>query len=249
MSKPWIATALLALACASAGDVITPDPILPGPPPAAGGGMRLLFVGNSLTYTHNVPQLVQQLAVAAGKQEPVVMMRAGPNLGLEDHWRTGTVQRDLREGRYDVMIVQQGPSTLAASGQDLLQWVVTLASEAATHKTRVGVYAVAAPANGNFEGGITNYRRAADSAKTGFYPVSQAWQEALRLDPSLPLYGPDGFHPSPHGALLAAMVITGVIFDVDPAKMTSISSPIMSEEQLTVMRRAASSVVKSSGRR
>lgn len=215
----------------------------------AGAPKRLLFVGNSLTYTHNIPQLVQQLAVAAGKQEPVVMMRAGANLGLEDHWRAGTVQRDLRDGRYDVMIVQQGPSTLAASGDDLLKWVVTLAQEAATHKTRVGVYAVAPPANGNFDGGITNYRRAADSVQAAFYPVSQAWQEALRLDPSLPLYGPDGFHPSPHGALLAAMVITGVIFDVDPAKMTSITSPLMSEAQLQVMRRAASGAVKLAGRR
>ena len=71
----------------------------------------------------------------------------------------------------------------------------------------------------------------------------------MRLDPALPLYGPDGFHPSPHGALLAAMVITGVIFDVDPAKMTSIASPLMSEVQLDVMRRAASSAVKSAGRR
>jgi hypothetical protein len=210
---------------------------------------RLLFVGNSLTYTHNIPQLVQQLAVAAGKQQPVVVMRAGANLGLEDHWRAGTVQRDLREGRYDVMIVQQGPSTLAASGDDLLKWVVTLAQEASPHKTRTGVYAVAPPANGNFVGGIANYRRAADSAQAAFYPVSQAWDAALRLDPALPLYGPDGFHPSPHGALLAAMVITGVIFDVDPAKMTSIASPLMSEAQLDVMRRAASSAVKSAGRR
>jgi hypothetical protein len=241
MSKPWIATALLALACGSAGELITPEP--------GTASKRLLFVGNSLTYTHNIPQLVQQLAMAAGKPEPVVVMRAGPNLGLEDHWRTGTVQRDLREGRYDVMILQQGPSTLAASGQDLLQWVVTLAQEATTHKTRTGVYAVAPPADGNFDGGITNYRRAADSAKAAFYPVSQAWQEAQRLDPSLPLYGPDGFHPSPHGALLAAMVITGVIFDVDPTKMTEITSPLMSEAQLSVMRRAASTAVKSAGRK
>lgn len=215
-------------------------------PPAP---MRLLFVGNSLTYTHNVPQLVQQLAVAAGKPEPVVVTRAGANLGLEDHWRAGTVQRDLREGRYDVMIVQQGPSTLAASGADLLTWVLAFAQEAATHKTRIGVYAVAAPANGNFAGGIANHRLAADSAHAAFYPVSQAWQEALRLDPALPLYGPDGFHPSPHGALLAALVITGVIFDVDPAKMTSIASPLMSEAQLQVMRRAASTAVRGHGRR
>jgi hypothetical protein len=36
-------------------------------------------------------------------------------------------------------------------------------------------------------------------------PVGVAWRKALRSDPTLPLYGPDGYHPAPAGTLLSAL--------------------------------------------
>ena len=64
MRSPWYMLALLSLACTSPVIVDVPNPTIPPPPPVVGGGMRVLFVGNSLTYTYNVLQLVRQLAVA-----------------------------------------------------------------------------------------------------------------------------------------------------------------------------------------
>jgi len=37
--------------------------------------------------------------------------------------------------------------------------------------------------------------------------VGDAWREAWAKDSGLALYGPDGFHPSPMGTYLAALVI------------------------------------------
>ena len=37
--------------------------------------------------------------------------------------------------------------------------------------------------------------------------AGEAWRSALRVDPSLALYGPDGFHPSATGTFLAALEI------------------------------------------
>ena len=38
-------------------------------------------------------------------------------------------------------------------------------------------------------------------------PVGEAWRGAWRQNPDAPLYGPDGFHPTPTGTYLAALVI------------------------------------------
>jgi hypothetical protein len=207
-------------------------------------GLRLLFVGNSLTYTHNVPDLVKRLAKAAGKPAPTVEMRASPNVGLEDHWREGWVAKALQKRRYDVLIMQQGPSTLATSGADLGRWAATFAAEAVKHGTRPALYGVWAPASGGMEASIANYRRAAEAAGAALYPAAAAWQAAWARRPSLPLYGPDGFHPSEHGAMLAAMVITGMVFDIDPAGMPNLFKGTISEEEMTVMRRAAAEAMK-----
>jgi hypothetical protein len=39
------------------------------------------------------------------------------------------------------------------------------------------------------------------------FPVGEAWRAAWRRDPTVPLYGPDGFHPTPTATYLAALVI------------------------------------------
>ena len=236
--RPWLAL-LLALAgpVTPGREVATPDP-----------GLRLLFVGNSLTYTHNVPDLVKRLAKAAGQPAPRVEMRAFPNFGLEDHWKEGWVAKALKQEHYDVLIMQQGPSTMAASGADLGRWSAVLAAEAVKYGTRPGLYAVWAPATGGMGASLANYKTAADAAGTAFYPVSAAWQAAWAIRPALPLYGPDGFHPSEHGAMLAAMVIAGVIFEIDPATMPNLFKGTIKDDEMTVMRTAAAEA-KRGGRR
>lgn len=236
--RPWLAL-LLALA----------GPMYPGPATAAPDkGLRLLFLGNSLTYVHNVPDLVKRLATAAGKPTPTVEMRAAPNLGLEDHWKDGWVAKALQKGHYDVMIMQQGPSTLAASGADLGRWSGVLAAEAVKYGTRPALYGVWAPASGGMEASIANYRTAADAAGTAFYPAAAAWQAAWSTKPALPLYGPDGFHASEHGAMLAAMVIAGVIFDIDPATMPNLFKGTIKDDEMVAMREAARTAIRE-GRR
>ncbi len=230
MRPPWFLIALLAIV----GPI---HPTQPTAPPAP--ELRLLFVGNSLTYVHNVPDLVRRLAKAAGQPAPRVEMRASPNYGLEDHWNEGWVAKALQQRHYDVLVMQQGPSTLAASGIDLQRWSALLAAEAVKYGTRPGLYGVWAPATGGMGASIANYKTAADASGMAFYPAAAAWQAALAARPLLPLYGPDGFHASEHGALLAAMVITGVIYDVDPRVMPNLFKGTITDDEMGVMREAA----------
>jgi hypothetical protein len=49
-----------------------------------------------------------------------------------------------------------------------------------------------------------------------FVPAGEAWRTVQRTNPELSLYGPDGFHPSPVGTFLAALVIYERITGRDP---------------------------------
>jgi hypothetical protein len=64
---------------------------------------------------------------------------------------------------------------------------------------------------------ITNtYRALAKSIDAEVVPVGPAWQRALELRPGLPLYDPDGSHPSPMGTYLTACVFYGVLTGDSP---------------------------------
>ena len=63
---------------------------------------------------------------------------------------------------------------------------------------------------------IRSYANAAKAADAELYPAGLAWQAAWRRSPTLPLYGPDGFHPSPLGTYLAAIVVLAGLTDEPP---------------------------------
>lgn len=237
--RSLIPTAALLASAACAGTPTTAE---------AQDSLRLLFLGNSLTYTWNIPDLVARMATAAGKPAPYFTIVAEADFGLEDLWNNGEARSALREGKYDIVIMQQGPSTLPESGANLTMWTLTFAREASKWGTRSALYAVAPPADGDLAAGIANYTAAADSARIGLYPAAQAWREAWRLDPALPLYGPDQFHPGRHGALLTAFVITAMIYHVPTDSLPNLFPEEITPAQLTTLRHAAATAVAAFGK-
>ena len=77
---------------------------------AQGKSTNLLFVGNSLTYTNDLPDIVEKEAKRKGIKVKTTML-AYPNYALVDHLDDGEVQKQIRSGKYDYVIVQQGPSS------------------------------------------------------------------------------------------------------------------------------------------
>lgn len=170
--------------------------------------LSVLFIGNSLTTTHDVPDRVEELFVAAGF-EPEVEVLAGPNLGLEDHWKSRRVQRTLKRAQgWDFVVLQQGPS--ATEGRpSLLEYSQRFADLLREAGGRTALYMVW-PSNQrafDFPGVRESYATAATQTDSLLLPVGDAWRVAWHLDGTLRLYGADGFHPSLAGSYLAALVI------------------------------------------
>ncbi len=195
-----------------------------------GGGaepLRVLFVGNSLTHTNDLPAVVATLARGVGTEIEYETIAPG-GMSLEDHWNAGRVPAEIASGDWDAVVMQQGPSALPESQANLIEWADRLAEHARKHGARPALLTVWPEGyRVNVLGDvIASYANAAKAAGAELYPAGVAWQAAWSRTPSLPLYGPDGFHPSPLGTYLAALVVTaGLTGQPLPAVEFSIDRP------------------------
>ena len=175
--------------------------------------LRVLFVGNSLTTTNDLPAQVARLAATAGRPLEYRTVAFG-GFNLEDHWNQGDARSALAAGDFDVVVMQQGPSALPESQLDLELWTTRWADEAREVKARLALLTVWPESYrvGALSDVIRSYRNAAEAAGADLYPAGAAWLYAWQCKPSLRLYGPDGFHPSGLGTYTAALVAYGGLF-------------------------------------
>ncbi|MEX2110614.1 MAG: hypothetical protein WD802_08425 [Gemmatimonadaceae bacterium] len=81
--------------------------------------LTVLFLGNSLTASNDLPAVIKAAAVAAGRTISYAV-RVAPNVSLEDHWYDGVKDLITALGA-DVVVLQQGPSYTKSSIQSAQQ--------------------------------------------------------------------------------------------------------------------------------
>jgi hypothetical protein len=198
------AAALLCL-LASAGCSSKPDPLTVLPP----GGKHILFVGNSLTYVHNLPATVAAIATLAGDTFRVAM-EAGPNLALIDHLKgASAAPQVIQLGGWDYVVLSQGPTPRGICRDSLVLWAKMFDPLIRAVGARPALYMTWPSANQHaiFDDVRISFQQAAAAVNGVFLPAGEAWRAAWTADPSLQLYGGDGFHPSEIGTFLAALEI------------------------------------------
>jgi hypothetical protein len=179
---------------------------------------RILFIGNSLTEANDLPEMVRGLAVLAGHPEPAIGTVLHGGYSLADHLTEGTAQQTIQGGAWSIVILQQGPSGLPASRVQLVADAQRFDAIDRAAGARTGLYMVWPDSTRPtaFDSVSLSYRSAAAAVGGILFAVGDAWQAAWRRDPSLPLYGPDGFHPSVEGSYLAALVIYAGLYRKSP---------------------------------
>lgn len=182
--------------------------------PLPEGGVRVLFLGNSLTYTNDLPRTIADMAKSVNDTPLVYRVIAKPNYALEDHFNDG-LEAAINGKGFHFIVMQQGPSSLASSGVHLSAWTTAINTLAVAAGARSALYQVW-PAGGDpatFAAVRTNYREAAVAVNGMFIPAGQAWLEVWAEDPQLGLYSADHFHPSPLGTYVAALVNFEMLYD------------------------------------
>lgn len=171
--------------------------------------LRVLFIGNSLTYANDLPGIIQALAEASRQPPLVYQSVAFPDFSLEDHWNRKDAHRALLKSRWDYVVMQQGPSASSEGRALLLDYTRRFAAEIHRAGGKPALYMVwpFASRMQDFKGVSESYRQAAETVDGLVFPVGEAWLIAWRMNPEIKLYSEDGFHPSMAASYLAALVI------------------------------------------
>jgi len=188
--------------------------------PVAG---RVLFIGNSLTESNDLPAVVEMVSRQAGGTPISTASVVSGGFSLEDHWNQGTAQRRIAERGWSIVVLQQGPSSLPDSQVALREWTGRFDTIIRASGARTALYMVWPESNRReaFDAVSQSYARAAADVSGMLFPVGEAWRGAWRRDPEMPLYGPDGFHPTPTATYLAALVIYQQITGRSPVGLPS----------------------------
>jgi len=240
---------ILALGCGSA-----PSPVAGGAP---GGGARVLFIGNSLTEWNGLPTMVRTLARQAGEPLSVDAVTFG-GFSLEDHWNEGSARRAIARGGWRYVVLQQGPSSLPESRENLLLWAGRFNQEIRRAGARPALYSVWPDITRTsfFDDVSESYRQAAASTDGLLLPAGEAWRAAWRREPGLGLYASDDFHPSARGTYLAALVICAQVLGRSPVGLATalrqqdgtMPAFIPTAAETTLMQDAAAEAIRQHGR-
>ena len=203
--RRWTAAFLFPVAAACL-NVADPDPI----PKLPAGGHHVLFIGNSLTYTNDLPGTVAALAKSVGDTIRTISV-ALPNFAVIDHALGLSRAVDvIKSQQWEMVIVQQGPTTTLVNRDTLIiatKMLDPLVKTAGGHTAQLMAWPESSSPH-LFPAVRASSMAAASSVEGGvFIPAGEAWRAALEQDPTIPLYGSDGYHPGPLGTYLAALVV------------------------------------------
>lgn len=227
--------ALLVLAAPNCGGA-------PAGPDGPNQPVHVFFVGNSLTYTESIQNIVQTLADQGGQRMSYTAFLQ-PNYALEDHWNDG-LAAEIQRLKPDIVVLQQGPSSLPDSRVNLVYWTQKIDSVVRLVGGRSALYMVWPPSSSSdaFPAVRDSYAAAAEAVDGMLMPAGVTWLEIWSQDSSLELYGKDGFHPSYLGALAAAETIYAVLFDVRADRIPRLDDGLAPGVRAIVTRGVASSV-------
>lgn len=204
---------------------------------AHGQTKRVLFLGNSLTYVNDLPEIIYEIANSLGDTLDYDSYTPG-GYTFQEHSTNNTSLNKIMEGNWD-FVVLQGSQLLSFP---INQVEVEVFPYAHYLDSVINVYNTCGETMfymtwGNKNGDASNcaiwpsvctyegmddlikerYRMMADSYKAVISPVGAVWRYIREHYPSIELYVEDEIHPSKAGSYAAACCFYTAIFRNDPS--------------------------------
>lgn len=181
--------------------------------------MDVLFLGNSHTYLHFMPLMLEELVKTAGRGTALVAEQCtGEGVSLEWHWKNQATRDMLVSKKWDYVVLQDragGPleerESFEAHSRLLDKEIKKCGAQTMFYMTW------ALKSQPQTQVALTEaYRSVAEELNAKLAPVGLAWERAHQSDPELNLYHPDGRHGNPAGAYLTACVFYTVLLESSP---------------------------------
>ena len=197
---------------------------------------RVLMVGNSLTYTNNLPALLR--AVGASQDTTILTETyAAPNGTLAERWHDGHAAEALRTREFDVVVLQERGGKLAACMATTeerkapcaasLRAYTGLAKLAKADGARTLIFTTWAP-DARWQGRLSrSARMIADASSADVFNAAGILKALHKADPEENLL-PDGTHPSTRASLMLALALYRDITGATPtAKDLEFTAPLL----------------------
>lgn len=169
---------------------------------------KILFVGNSLTYSNNLSKILEQIAKKSGESINTKSL-CFPNYAIIDHLNEGKLQQVLTKEKFDYLVVQQGPSSQEEGKKMLINDGKKLKKLCEKHQVKMVYFMVWTSKKWyhTFNLVIKNHEVAAQKNEALLFPVGKIWKAYNESKGKESLYDSDGFHPSKTGSFLAALTM------------------------------------------
>ena len=224
--------------------------------PACSQPLRALFIGNSHTYYNAMPALVEQLARAAHETRCFVFTLEAPGgASLAEHLAGPKVRELIQHGPWDFVVLQeqqQRPSFTFNAQQLEREFYAparTLDVLIRVASAKTVLYMTWARRDGdppNVPGDTyeamqertrQSYMHLAQELDALVAPAGLAWRWVRQQRPELPLWQPDGSHPTLAGSYLAACVLYAAFYG-----HSALDNPFhagLPDDQAALLQRAA----------
>jgi hypothetical protein len=229
------------------------------PRPGPAKSIRVLFIGNSLTYVNDLPAELQAMVAAAYPGGPTLRYESVTPGGytLQRHWNEGKAAAKIAEGRWDYVVVQEQSQIPFTDREQVFQYARLFDREIKKVGAKT-VFYMTFPLKKKFEDGDLLpeiYSSLGKELGAIVVPVDVAWHEAAKLDRNLVLYKADGVHPAAAGTYLAVCCFADRLWGKPanpfPAKLTRENQADkllveLDERQAGLLQKSAASVAFSS---
>lgn len=210
---------------------------------------KVLFIGNSITYFNDMPQVFRDIADQKGDSVALTMYAPG-GTGFQNHYIDPNVFNHFRQGGWEVIVLQPGSNESVGvpptQPRPLTLQQARVLIDSARHYNpcaRILFYEISYGIYGTSAANVTQYNTfmdhirttanyLADSTGLSFAPVGETFRCVWNRDPLTLLWqAPGDIHPNAKGSYMASCVFYASIFHKPSAGNTIYNGNTVADAQ------------------
>jgi hypothetical protein len=193
---------------------------------------KILFIGNSLTYSQDgIYSHLQKMGAAA--IPPITIQADKAVVGgqyFKTLWERYPEPRQAIARGYDVVVLQEDlPETTVADFREYARKFVAEIKETGARPVLLMAWAYKRLGWISMAQIAQAHREAAKELGIDVAPVGLAWERAAQQRPDLNLFKEDQEHPSIYGTYLATAVVYATVYGSNPSDLNYLPSGVSAE--------------------
>lgn len=181
--------------------------------------VRVLFIGNSITFAHSFPRMFTSLVKQSHPSTPLaVTMVAGPSYTLQDHYEELTAIKAIREGKWQYVVVQNVGALAGADPATFERYQAAFDREIRAIKAQPIIFEGYEDIPTEESQSVLKraYRQASTRLRDPLLPVGTAMRAVNKQYPQIRLLAPDQHHPDKPATYLMCCLLYSFIFKTRP---------------------------------